>query len=83
MPRKFHSREAPRMPSLRPRGGIGQKGPPIFTTPFRVVPVRPDDPGFVRPPPLTADRGIGKAELRKFERALRREALGIVSSRRT
>ncbi len=84
MPRKFHSREAPRMPSLRPRGGIGQKGLPIFVKPFRIVPVRPDDPKFARPAPPTRDFGIGRAQLRKFEQQLRREALGIPRrSRRT
>jgi len=64
------------MPSLTPRGGIGKSGPPIFLEPpVRVF--RNLDPTFTKPAPPTRDRGIGGAQLRKFERQLALDAQGI------
>ncbi len=56
------------MPSLSPRGGVRKSGPPIFIEPpVRVF--RNLDPTFVRPAPATRDRGIGRAQLKRFEPA--------------
>ncbi len=70
------------MPSLSPRGGVRKSGPAIFIEPpVRVF--RNLDPTFTKPAPPTADRGIGRAQLKKFERQLALEAQGITRSRRT
>ena len=65
----------PRMPSLTPRGGIGQSGPRLKPA-VRMF----GDTTFTRPAPPTRDRGIGRAQLKKFERQLALEAQGITHS---
>ena len=63
----------PRMPSLTPRGGVRKRGPRIFLRPpVRVF--RNLDPTFARPAPPTRDRGIGRAQLKKFKRQRRLKA---------
>ncbi len=68
----------PRMPSLTPRGGIGQSGPRLKPA-VRMF----GDTTFTRPAPPTADRFIGPMQLRKFNRQLAREAQGITRRRGT
>ena len=67
------------MPSLSPRGGVRKGGPAIFIKPpVRVF--RNLDPTFTKPAPRTADSGIGRAQLKKFERQLALDAQGITHS---
>ncbi len=67
------------MPSLSPRGGVRKGGPAIFIKPpVRVF--RNLDPKFTKPAPSTADRGIGRAQWKKFERQLALDAQGITHS---